>query len=257
MTVAIDTDFTVTIPNDQLIFNERYLSPSGNDAGILREDTKVKQIPIVRIPDSSGMYPRIGGMFFSSAYLQVNHDKNQFQITRARTSPAAQQIIAYDTENDCIEPVKVAAVSSGTPSGTPSSTSKPNSGSGNSSESASDDSGLSGGAIAGIVVGVVAGVALVAVAAFLLWRHKRSANDASYTVPSEMEGFGDGPAEKYRHSMAEAYGDHANEMYQNDNPAAYEIHQDNSHFAHELDGSSRPTEVQGHDAMPPRETTAR
>lgn len=38
--------------------------------------------------------------------------------------------------------------------------------------------GLGGGAIAGIVIGVLAGLALLAVAAFLLWRRRRNNEDA-------------------------------------------------------------------------------
>lgn len=37
--------------------------------------------------------------------------------------------------------------------------------------------GLSGGAVAGIVIGVVAGLALLAVAAFLLWRRRKNAEN--------------------------------------------------------------------------------
>lgn len=46
---------------------------------------------------------------------------------------------------------------------------------------------LSGGAIAGIVIGVLAGLAAIAIAAFLLWRRKRNADEAEAAGATDQQ----------------------------------------------------------------------
>jgi hypothetical protein len=158
------------------------------------------------------MMPRIGGMFFSSAYLVVNHDKQQFTIAPAQTKSAPSKIVAFDTANDCIGSVEVVAAS--TTPGAPQSKSK---------------FSLSGGAIAGIVIGVLAVLALIAGIALMLLRRRRSAAAA----PSELSGLSS-------HPPVEKYGYNANEMYVDGNEMGAG---NNKTFRHELDGSERPYEM--------------
>lgn len=180
------------------------------------------------------MMPRIGGMFFSSAYLVVNHDKKQFTIAPAQTKSAPSKLVAFDTVNDCIGIVSAAAAS--TTPGAPQSSSGTNGGgssSGSNSDSSSSasesKSGLSGGAIAGVVIGVLAGLALIAGVALLLLRRRRAAAAA----PSELAAFSSKPpVEKYGYNTSEMYVD-GNEMMASDYKA----------FRHELDGSERPYEM--------------
>jgi hypothetical protein len=198
----------------------------------------VKQIPIVRIAQGDGMMPRIGGMFFSSAYLVVNHDKQQFTIAPAQTKSAPSKIVAFDTANDCIGSVEVVAASTtpgapqssgGTNGGSPSGGSDSDSNSSASKSKSKSKSSLSGGAIAGIVIGVLAVLALIAGFALVLLRRRRSAAAA----PSELSGLSS-------HPPVEKYGYNANEMYVDGNEMGAG---NNKTFRHELDGSERPYEM--------------
>jgi hypothetical protein len=246
MKVTINNDLTVTIPNKQLFFGEHYIASSG----IIKTKSDVIQMPIVRIRPGDGMMPRLGGMFFSSAVLTVNHDKNQFTIAQAQTKSAPSNLVAYDTKNDCVGPVK--AVASNTSSGDPKESNGANSGSSsgssgsnpdgtsnnsNTSSSSSTKSTLSGGAIAGIVIGTLAFLSLIGAALFLIRRQRRR---AVATSPSELAAFGPGsssdgpPTEKY------AY---ASEMYvDNQGTELYSANGGNG-FAHEMDGGGRVHEV--------------
>jgi hypothetical protein len=199
----------------------------------------VKQIPIVRIAQGDGMMPRIGGMFFSSAYLVVNHDKQQFTIAPAQAKSAPSKLVAFDTANDCIGTVEAAAASttsgasqssSGTNSGDSSSGgSDSNSNGSNSSTSKKSKPGLSGGAIAGVVIGILAALAPSAGIALILLRRRRAAAAA----PSELSSLSSQPP-------VEKCGYKANEMYVDGNEMGAG---NNRAFRHELDGSARPYEM--------------
>lgn len=245
LSVTINNALTVTFPNNQLIFDERYIATSG----LVQGKTDVKQIPIVRIANGDGMMPRLGGMFFSSAYLMVNHDKNQFTIAAAQQKPAPSKLMAYDTNNDCVAAVEVAAASTtpdGPKDGGPLSNGNPNnSGKISDGSESTPKSGLSGGAIAGVVIGVLLGVALFAGIAFLLWRRKRTTADQP---PSELAAFGEAPppAEKYAYHATEMYADHGHEL----------MAKEPNGYAHELSGSEEgPYEVSatGRSAMASRD----
>jgi hypothetical protein len=249
LAITINNAATYTIPNNQLIFDEHYIA----DSGLIQTKKDVKQIPIVRIAAGDGMMPRLGGMFFSSAYLIVNHDKTEFTIAPVQSKLAASKIMAIDTKNNCIGEVEAAVisttsdspkdtnVSTGGPStpGNPNSNGSSNSGSGNSGSNTSSgsSSGTSGGAIAGIVVGVVGGLALFAGIAFLLWRRKRA--NAS---PAELAAFN-------QNAPAEKYGYNASEMYV-DNGHVLGTPESNS-YRHEMDGTARPYEVAAPEYSPP------
>lgn len=169
--------------------------------------------------------PRIGGMFLSSAYLMVNHDKNEFTIAPVQKQPAAQKLIGIDTENSCIAAVEGGAT-----------TVPPSSGTTNATVEAGVSIKLSGGAIAGITVGVLALLAIVAGIAFVSRRRKRSpglAKIEELEAPYIMRG-----------SIAEKHGYSTTEMPAG--PYAGEMSGDERDLAVELDGNSRPTEVPAH-----------
>jgi hypothetical protein len=212
MAITVNNAVTVTIPNDQLIFDEHIIATSG----LIQSKADVKQIPIARIAPGDGMMPRIGGLFFSSAYLMVNHDKKMFTITPAQSKVAPVTLMAYDTGNDCIGAVEVVTAST-TPNGPKESSSSGGDGgsshgngnnSGNNSNTAesSSSSGLDGGAIAGIIIGALFGFTLLAGIAFLIWRRKRTSVDLP---PSELAALGDaqGPVEKYGYHASEMHAD--------------------------------------------------
>lgn len=236
MAITINGQSTVTIPNNQLLFDERYIATSG----LIQTRSEAKQIPIVRIANGDGMMPRIGGMLFSSAVLVVNHDKREFTIAPAATKSAPAKIMAIDTANGCVGEVKVSAsntnpsdpkqsgTSNGNSSDPGSSDSASNSGNGSLSNrpdvSGSSSKALSKGAIAGIVVGVLAGLAFIIGAAIILYRRRHRS-----VQPSELAAWKDNhgtPQEKY------AY--HATEMY---------VEGSDKSFRHEMDGTGRVHEI--------------
>lgn len=218
MSITINDEITVTIPNDRFMFDEVYTTNNGQ----IRRNPDWKNIPIVSYTDLDQNMPRVGGMFLSSAYLMVNHDKNEFTIAPVQEQAAAPKLIGIDTTNNC-----VASVEEGTTTtpGTPGTRTGANAG--------AESSGLSAGAIAGIVVGIVAGIAIFGGLAFLMWRKRRSPKlakptelDAPYHVGiplAEKHGFStvEMPAERYPGELGGAERD----------------------YAAELDGSSRPSEV--------------
>lgn len=239
MSITLNGISTVTIPNSQLLFDERYIATTG----LIQTRSEAKQIPIVRIAAGDGMMPRIGGMFFSSAVLVVNHDKREFTIAPAATKSASTKIMAIDSANSCIGEVKVPASNTNgndpkqsNPSN-PDSTSNSSNGNGNgnlsnipgASASSSSSSSLSKGAIAGTVVGVLAGLAALIGAALFIYRRRRG-----QTQPSELAAYKehhDAPVEKY------AY--HASEMY------VESEREKGARQMHEMDGTGRISEVPG------------
>ena len=160
--------------------------------------------------------PRIGGMFFSSAYLMVNHDKNEFSIASAQTTPAEAAVAGIDTANDCVAYLDGSILQTPSPDTT---------------AGGSNQAKLSAGAIAGIVVGGVAGIALFAGIFFFLRRRKRAA--------APPEPLGDAPADR-------AYvfeKDHSNVPEAPANTAVCKMSANERDYAVELDGTACPTEL--------------
>lgn len=236
MTVGINSQLKVTIPNNQLFFNERYIAPNGT----VTSWAHIKQIPIVRIQPGDGMMPRLGGMFFSSAVLTTNHDKGEFSIAAASTKPAAQKLIAIDSANNCTGPVESKTTTTGNSGSEPGSNNNGNNTGNNGSIPGyveTVDKGLSVGAIVGIVI---AGVAVIAAIAFFLWRRRRAAAAAALPKAYEVEAPGyqsAPPVEKYAYHVAEVSdANQAHEMF----------HHDPRYAPVELDsGMARPNDVPG------------
>lgn len=231
MSIRINGNFTVSIPHDQFIFGEHYIDGPPNPP-LTRSKTDVSQIPIVRLQPGDDTMPSIGGMLFSSAYLVVNHDKKEFTITQAQTKQAPPKILAFDTANNClaaIDPTEAPPRASTTGS----------------------SSSLSAGTIAGIVVGVVAGILVIALAAFVLKKHKRT---TASPYAAEVQGINAAPPiEKYRYTAAD---DAPIEMYADD--FSHElVHGDHRQFAVEMNGSERPHDVPEIGRMSPREASVR
>lgn len=232
LTITLNDALTITIPRDQLLFDEPFI-PSN---GIVTRNTDWKNIPIVRYDDTDQEMPKIGGMFFSSACLMVNHDKNEFTIAGVQEERAAQQLMGIDTTNDC-----VASVDTGSSTAIgPSTQSKPPSGS---------SKGLAGGTVAGIVVGILALLAALTAIAILARRRRRASNDA----PNNGElaaAFGNGAiAENDGAPILEKFGYSVSELQagqiQSDGPAV-SLQAQPLHDVAELDGMGRPAEIPVH-----------
>lgn len=171
--------------------------------------------------DNSNM-ARLGVMFFSSAYMMVNHDKSEFSIAPARKVATEVTLVGINTANNC-----VAYLNGTVPGHTPQSLSPP--------DAEGSNAALSTGAIAGIAVGAVAAVILLAVIAFLLWR-RRNRSKAFATRETIVSP----TSAKELHVDQEA----AAELYEAPPQAvAYKMMADERDHAIELDGNSRVAEL--------------
>jgi hypothetical protein len=208
----------VTISNKQLIFDEPYIGSNG----LILHDTSRKVIPIRHITAKDAGMSALGGMFFSSAYLMVNHDEDEFTIAAVKKDSKEQKWIGIDTSKNCEGVVE--------------------SGSKSVFQNSSSNVGLSGGVIAGIVVGSIAGVTILAGVILLLWRRKRrtarlmtpitpgAEHGATRDGFQELKKFGPTVSELYAHHQAREFAGHERD------------------YALELDSSTRPTEVHGWEA---------
>ncbi|KAF1840051.1 uncharacterized protein K460DRAFT_390262 [Cucurbitaria berberidis CBS 394.84] len=208
LSITINNAINVTIRNEQLIFDEPYIASNG----LISRNQDWKNIPIVQYTDTNQNMPRLGGMFLSSAYLMVNHDKNEFTISPVQEEPAVPKVVAISTASRCDTAVE-----------------------GGTSAAAKGSSGISGGVIAGIVVGVVAAIGIMAAIAFMVWRRKRVA-PAPKSPVYEIADEGGMIAEKHGYSTSEMYA----------GQPVGEVSGESRAYAVELDGNSRPSEVPAH-----------
>ncbi|KAF3000783.1 hypothetical protein E8E13_005448 [Curvularia kusanoi] len=185
--------------------------------------------------DSKDQMARLGGMFFSSAYLMVNHDKGEFTIASARNDATKELLVGVDTDNNCFAYLNGTVPGNAIPSPSPS----------DPQDSQDSASPLSTGAIVGIAVGVGAAVIVLAVVAFLLWRRRKSRRDVptpQHTVLAAEPG-----KDRY---IFERRGSEVLEA-----PAqggVMKMSDDERDYAVELDGNSQPSELPNHTPMVPR-----
>lgn len=183
---------------------------------------------------SKDLMARLGGMFFSSAYLAVNHDKSEFTIASVRNEATEETLVGVDTANDC------AAYLNGTIPGKTVQSSSPR----DPEDSADSASALSTGAIVGIAVGVLAVVVFLAVVAFLLWRrrNRRSGVMSQHTALAEAPANSQYIFEKKGQEIHEAP----------DQRAVLKMSDDDRDYAVELDGNAQPSELPGRTQTGPR-----
>ncbi|KAI8936998.1 hypothetical protein NX059_006222 [Plenodomus lindquistii] len=217
LSISLNNELTVDIPDELFIFDEPYTARNGQ----IRRNPDWKNIPVATYLDLDSNMPRLGGMFLSSAYLMVNHDKDEFTIAPVQSPPVAQNLMGIDTGNGCVAAVKSGALSVPDPSATKPSNTK-----------AKSTSVLSAGVIAGIVVGVLLFICLLVGIMVFLWRRWKS----HHTKPEEVF-----TALHVDATRAEKDGVSTMEMWASS--YAGELNGDERYHAIELDGSSQPMEV--------------
>lgn len=180
---------------------------------------------------------RLGGMFFSSAYLAVNHDKSEFTIASVRNEATEETLVGVDTANDCV------AYLNGTVPGKTVQSSSPRDPE-DSGDSGGTASALSTGAIVGIAVGALAVVVFLVVVAFFLWRRRSKRNGVvpQHTVLAEAPANSPYIFEKKGEQIHEAP----------DQRAVFKMSDDERDHAVELDGNAQPSELPGRTQMDPR-----
>jgi IMP cyclohydrolase len=95
---ATNNAVTVTIPNEQLMFDEPYTTSNG----WIKVDPRFKNVSVVGYSDPKNYtVPRTGAMIFSSTCLMANHDKDKFTITQVQGKPTTPTFMGIDTVNNC------------------------------------------------------------------------------------------------------------------------------------------------------------
>lgn len=121
--------------------------------------------------------PRLGSMFFSSAYLVVNHDEQTFIITPADAANKQSSLVGIDTENNC-----VARLNSTEEIDMPFPTSTVSNASGSKHRSGR----LTGGCIAGITLGTAVLIIAALSIAFIVRRRLRPETNETTPVKDAL-----------------------------------------------------------------------
>lgn len=223
LSVTLQDNVTVNFTDNQLLIRrgDPYLDLQGDT----QYNASRVGLTVLSMSEDASQMARIGGMFFSSAYMMVNHDKSEFSIAPARRKFAEPRLVGVNTANNC-----VAYLNGTVPGRTVTSSSPLNPG--NSGDSASS---LSIGAIAGIAVGSAVAIILVAVVAFLLWRRRRRGNKhvPPPTIPTEEPTKRPYVFEKRGQEVYEAP----------DQRGGLKMNADERADAVELDGNPQPSEL--------------
>ncbi|KAJ8114622.1 hypothetical protein OPT61_g3537 [Boeremia exigua] len=164
VSITINDKLTVSFTHEQLLFGEPYV----DSTGLVQHNNSRTSVPIDILPlDNDAIMPKIGGLFFSSAYLMVDHDAREFTLSRVHSNINATtpKLVGIDSANNCQEAIEIDS----TPDSTPD----------------SKDKSITASQIAGIIVGSIAGLALLAAAAFIVWkrRHKNVRDSEPFLSP--------------------------------------------------------------------------
>lgn len=178
LTVILEDNFQVKIPNHQLLVPERYITDKG-DLGVNSSQ------PVFRINSlqdtTAQVLPVLGRYFLTSAYVFANRDANEFTLWQANPT-TDENLVSVNKTNGIVSAARSCAV-------TPTTSLRPDSGGdqdgkqGEKGEGSSNASPLSSGALAGIVVGAIAGVGI---GGGLLWWLLKQKRRSPATV--EMDG---------------------------------------------------------------------
>lgn len=223
LTVTINNELTITIPNKNFIFDE----PTITTNGIIQRKKGTQTIAINKYSDADRFGPRLGGLFFSAAYLMVNHDKQEFTIAQAAEQPAQPKIVGIDSANTCTAPID---------GGTKDNSKGPG------DSSTPPDRGLTKGGIAGIVCSVIAAL-IIAIGAFLIRRRRKTAATKGAMDPEVPPGYA--PVDtKYAHEVQSATPMHP--IPQGVAEVDGGGYRDHYQAPIELDATVRPAEIGGH-----------
>ncbi|KJZ74280.1 hypothetical protein HIM_06286 [Hirsutella minnesotensis 3608] len=176
LTLVLNNDLQIRIPNHQLIFPKRYIDKDGNLAVNSSQ-------PVLRINSlqntTANVLPVIGRYFFTSAYLFLNRDAQQFTLWQANPT-SEENLVPVNSKNEVVPIAPGCTIHTET---SPRPNPKGDQGikQDENRQTESPAASLSPGAIAGIAV---AGAALVAIAVGVIWwfRLRRRKRDASVDI---------------------------------------------------------------------------
>ncbi|KAF1994255.1 acid protease [Amniculicola lignicola CBS 123094] len=203
LTLVLGNGLSIRIPNHQLAIPDRTIDEEGQ----LKSNSSVRDLMLYSLQDvNKDDMPRVGRVFFTSAYLWVNNDEQTFTIWEA--NPTEDTDIVAVTDTKLREQCSTSATTS-----RPGSTSVTNSAlpAANTSNGVHQHrGGLSGGAIGGIVVGALVLLGVIGFALFWFRRKAKPKADADTTPPDIDDAGGDSNKHVYT-LMVEAVGSDAPE----------------------------------------------
>ncbi|KAI6756210.1 hypothetical protein HG530_011946 [Fusarium avenaceum] len=199
LTIRLEGDLDITIPNRQLIVPDRTIKDNG-------ATTANASRPVIRInslqESTKTALPYLGRYFLTAAYVVLNADSNEFTIYQANPT-SEEDLVALGEDNKSIDAqasctvqptasadpgegdgtqTEAAGTATAEPTSSNNSDSSGNNKSGSDGDNANaneDEGGLATGTVVGIAVGVC--VPAVAGAAFLVWflmRRKQKSQEA-------------------------------------------------------------------------------
>ncbi|KAJ8111749.1 hypothetical protein OPT61_g5728 [Boeremia exigua] len=210
LSVVLNDECKITVPHEQILIEEPYI----DEKGLLQRNSARTSVSIEIMPENANVLPQIGGLFFSSAYLMVNHDENQFSISRLQQNSLVLSLIGIDSANKCHGQANEATL--------PASLDNDN----------NQDQPLTTGKIAAIIIGVVVAFLLLIVAAF--WSRRRRRNSASHGSVAMVTG----PQPIH---LAEKHGKNICEMHEGGNIP--EADSTTMQFAAELECHQHPVSI--------------
>ncbi|KAL6715894.1 hypothetical protein ACLMJK_006855 [Lecanora helva] len=161
LTISIDPGLDITIPNHQLVVPNYDINASGQ---LYAKNQSTREVLINSLQQINANDKLVLGLpFFTSAYMMVDNDREQFTLWKSQASKTSQLVAmpALNCKN----------VTSPTSPGPPPAVSS-------AVNTATDHKLVSNGAIAGAVVGALAGGMLLVSAAFLIWKRRTAQTPA-------------------------------------------------------------------------------
>ena len=160
LTISIDPGLDITIPNHQLVVPEYNTDSTGQN--YIKDGTK-REVLINSLQQVNANDKIVLGLpFFTSAYMMVDNDREQFTIWKSQATTDSNLFAMPPLH--CDTPATSARPSPTSPaSHTPSVT-----------DAIHEPTPISSGTIAGAVVGGFAGTALFLLGFFFIWRRRRT-----------------------------------------------------------------------------------
>ncbi|OCK76877.1 acid protease [Lepidopterella palustris CBS 459.81] len=170
-TITLDSGLSIRVPNSQLVIPDRTISGDGSIAS----NESVRDYMFYSLQDVNAHdTPRIGRIFFTSAYIFINNDDKTFTIWEANPTTETNII---SVQNAQVQKACSVAATSIMPTSTITVSSAISSPSSSTTQSAAPTSShISGGAIGGIVTGAIVAIGVFGLLLYWLLSKRKRAN---------------------------------------------------------------------------------
>ncbi|KAL8644533.1 MAG: hypothetical protein Q9226_007716 [Calogaya cf. arnoldii] len=161
MTIKLLPGIEIRIPNHQLVVPDYSL----DNQGLFQEtNSSARELLINSLQEiNKNDMPLLGRPFFSSAYMLVDHEHNEFTLWQGNPTATEKKLVPIGpTCTPSIIPTTLAPVSTSSAIAAPQ------------SPETSDDQAIGTGPIAGVVIGCLAGLIIVALLLHRYFRHQQN-----------------------------------------------------------------------------------